>query len=80
MKMILRNWNIARFIRLVLGIIVIIQGIINNEWVFALAGGLLILMAVANAGCCAASGCSVPVKSKSVSQNEINYEEMGPSK
>ena len=52
---------------MVLGGIVIIQAFNEKQWVAALFGGGLILMAIFNKTCCGAGGngsgiCSVPTK------------------
>lgn len=59
MKNILTNWNFIRAHRLLLGIIIIVQGIDAKEWMFALAGVLLSGMAIANIGMCRMGGCQV---------------------
>ena len=80
MKTLLSNWNLFRVFRLVLGIAAIIQGFGNNETIFAIAGGLITLMAIGNIGCCGASGCAMNTKQVS-KKNEIDvYEEVGRSK
>ncbi|MDD3005564.1 hypothetical protein [Flavobacterium sp.] len=55
----LKNWNIIRILRLVMGIFIIIQGVMYNQWIFVILGGLFSLLPLLNAGC-GASGCSVP--------------------
>lgn len=59
---ILRNWNIARWLRLFIGIAALVQGILQRESVMLFAGGLLVLTALLNMGCCGSNGCPVPVK------------------
>jgi hypothetical protein len=78
MKNILANWNFMRALRLVLGVIIIVQGVQASEWMYAIAGILLSGMAIANIGCCGVGGCNVPFKkvNSNVSNQEINYEEI----
>lgn len=77
MKTLLQGWHFARILRLILGVIIIVQGVILHETAYALMGGLLSLMAVVNVGCCGPAGCSVPTKSKSQSTSQpIEFEEM----
>jgi hypothetical protein len=78
MKNILANWNFMRALRLVLGVIIIVQGIQATEWMYAIAGILLSGMAIANIGCCGVGGCNVPFKkvNPTISNQEINYEEI----
>lgn len=62
MNGILRNWNFMRMLRLILGILVLIQGISSGDWLFITMGGLFALMPLLNAGCCGGS-CQVNSKS-----------------
>ena len=66
-QQILTGWNFRRVLSMVLGGIVIIQAFNEKQWVAALFGGGLILMAIFNKTCCGAGGngsgiCSVPTK------------------
>ena len=38
MKNILSNWNFMHALRLLLGVIIIVQGYQANEWMYAMAG------------------------------------------
>lgn len=70
-----------RIIRLVLGVIVIGQGVYNGEGLYYVLGGLLTLMALANAGCCGAGGCAVDTrKPAATEEKEIVYEEVDRTK
>jgi hypothetical protein len=83
MKTLASNWNLFRVIRLLLGIAVIVKGAAGGEVVFAIAGGLVALMALANIGCCGSNGCAVPISSQKVAgtkQNDITYEEVDRTK
>ena len=67
-----------RGLRLVLGIVIIVQGIQVHETMYAIAGLFLSGMAIANIGCCGVGGCAVPQKpivSKD-SVKDIDYEEV----
>ncbi len=59
MKTILYGWNIMRGLRLVMGVIAIVQAIAEKEWILGLAGGFLLFMALANVGCCGRNGCAI---------------------
>jgi hypothetical protein len=78
MKNILTNWNFMRAVRLILGVIIIVQGIEAKEWMYAIAGILLSGMAVANIGCCGVGGCQVPSRNENVTSThkDITYEEI----
>lgn len=76
MKNYLKNWNIIRFLRLIIGVFVVVQGIISKEWLFVFLGGLFALMPLMNVGC-GASGCKTPrYKNTKEEQDEIHYEEI----
>ena len=81
MRTLLTGWNAMRIIRLVLGVIVIVQGINNGEVLYFVLGGLLVLMALANSGCCGAGACAVNPRSiKEKEEKEIVYEEVDTTK
>lgn len=72
---ILHNWNLFRFLRLALGIAIIVQGAMARDVLFVIAGALFTLLAIFNAGCCAGSTCyNVPKKDNDT--KEITYEEV----
>lgn len=69
-------WNFLRIIRLLLGVAVVIQGLLKAEYVLALAGGLVAMMALFQVGCCGSNGCSVPQSKKHPSsKDDVKYEE-----
>jgi|GEM_PF-362013 len=72
---ILHNWNLFRFLRLALGIAIIVQGAMARDLLFVIAGTLFTLLAIFNAGCCAGNNCySAPKKNNDT--KEITYEEV----
>ncbi len=79
LQRILRNWNLMRFIRLLLGIMIIIQSINHKDYLFAFVGLLFAGMALANIGCCGTGGCSTNIYSNKKNTNSIKettYEEV----
>lgn len=76
MRNYLRNWNFMRALRLALGIFIIVQGIIANEWLLVGMGGLFSLMPLMNIGCCGVSGCSISVSKSNKKTEDITYEEV----
>lgn len=74
------NWSIIRFLRLGIGLAIIVQAIIASDILFGLAGLLFTGMAVFNAGCCGSSACAPPPPAKNTSSvskdKEITYEEV----
>jgi hypothetical protein len=67
-----------RALRLILGVIILVQGLEAREWMYAFAGILLSGMAIANIGCCGVGGCNVPSRKtgKEFINKEITYEEI----
>jgi hypothetical protein len=56
------NWTFFRVLRLVIGVIMIIQAVITRETLFGIAGLMITSMAVFNVGCCGTGSCRVPLK------------------
>ncbi|MES2373860.1 MAG: hypothetical protein V4557_14875 [Bacteroidota bacterium] len=75
-KAILGNWNFVRFLRLVLGIAVVIQGIISKEWLLGILGILFTSMPIFNIGCCSGNNCTVPANKKTQIKKDFIHEEV----
>ena len=77
MKNYLSNWNFIRVTRLVLGVVITIQGILEDEWMLTVFGGLFTLMSLFNFGCCGTAGCSTKYGSgQTAKTKDITYEEV----
>lgn len=59
MNMITRGWNFMRTLRLILGTVIMVQGIVSRDAISIILGVVFAGMAVANIGCCGAGGCAV---------------------
>lgn len=57
----LTGWHLARWIRLVLGIALLVQSIATSDVLVGAFAILLLGQAITNIGCCGPSGCSVPL-------------------
>ena len=78
MQTLLRGWNVMRVLRLTIGIMAVIQAYQQGSWPLAIAGFFVMILAIANLGCCGVAGCSVnSFHNKENSKNEITYEELG---
>ncbi|MFM7839973.1 MAG: hypothetical protein ACKO6K_10420, partial [Chitinophagaceae bacterium] len=76
-KVLLRNWSFVRFLRLGLGLIILIQGIILSDLFYAGAGLLLSAFVVLNVACCGMGACAMPDTRRSQSSAQtISYEEV----
>lgn len=73
---ILTNWAFMRFLRLGIGIAVLVQAVIAKDILFAFAGLLFTAMPVFNVGCCGTSGCYTSTKKITDTKNDITYEEV----
>lgn len=80
MSNITTGWNFFRLLRLVLGLAVVWQSVTSGDWMIAVLGGLFVLMAVTNTGCCGAGGCATPNtfnrQAKASSEEYAEYEEI----
>lgn len=75
----LSGWNILRIIRLILGVMLLVQAFQTKFWGAGLLGSLLLFQAITNTGCCGAGGCGVPVSENNKntkSIDSIEYEEV----
>ncbi|TXK45845.1 hypothetical protein FVR03_11680 [Pontibacter qinzhouensis] len=56
----LTGWHLARWIRLVLGIALLVQAVATSDLLVGALSLVLLFQAITNSGCCGPSGCSVP--------------------
>jgi hypothetical protein len=73
---ILSNWTLMRFLRLAMGIAILVQAVMAKDMLFAFAGIIFTAMPVFNVGCCGTSGCAAPAPKKQETAKEITYEEV----
>ena len=71
------NWNFMRFLRLGLGIFIIVQSVIVKDWTMGILGLLFTIMSVFNIGCCGIGGCATAAPKRSAeTTKDITYEEV----
>jgi len=70
------NWNIIRFLRLGIGLVILIQAVMAADIMFGLIGLLFTGMAVFNTSCCGAGACAAPPAKNDTGSKEISYEEV----
>lgn len=75
MKKYLSTWNLSRFLRLTVGIAIIVQGILVKDWMFIGLGGLFSIMPLMNIGCGVNGACNTPT-SKNTKNEEFTYKEV----
>lgn len=76
MKNYLKNWNFIRVLRLAVGVFIIVQGSMANEWLLVGLGAMFSLMPIMNWGCCGAATCSTTPQKRNKKTEEITYEEV----
>lgn len=74
--LILNNWNIIRFLRLGIGLAIIVQAIVAADILFGLAGLLFTGMAVFNASCCGSGACATTPKVNKTGSKDVSCEEI----
>ena len=72
----LSNWTLMRFLRLAMGIAILVQALIAKDMLFAFAGIVFTAMPVFNVGCCGTAGCAAPPKKNQATTKDIIYEEV----
>lgn len=78
-ELILRNWTFMRALRLVLGIIIVVEAVMAKDVVFGIVGLLFSGMALLNTGCCGTGACYTPPvrrRTKPQTTKDISYEEV----
>lgn len=70
------NWNFMRFLRLALGIAIIVQSVIAKDWTLGIVGAVFTLMPVFNIGCCGAGGCATTRPITYETTKDVTYEEV----
>lgn len=71
---ILHHWSLFRVIRLVLGIIIIVQAVMSRDWLFGMMGLFFSGMALFNLGCCGTGTCYTPIQKKVDPTKTVTYE------
>lgn len=74
--LILNNWNIIRFLRLGIGLAILVQAIVAADILFGLVGLLFTGMAVFNASCCGSGACATTPSVNKTGSKDVSYEEI----
>jgi hypothetical protein len=73
----MKNWNLFRIMRLLLGIIITAQALIVKDVMLGLAGLVFCLLPILNIGCCGVGFCTLPSQKKIIkNKEEIIFEEV----
>lgn len=73
----LTGWNFMRGLRLVLGVIFLIQAFQIHDYMVGTFALFFLFQAVTNTGCCGVNGCAVPTKkAKDDLVQDVDFEEV----
>lgn len=72
----LNGWGLFRIIRLAAGAAIAVQGLLNADWLFIIAGTVFTALALLNIGCCAGGACGYPSAVSKKKIEQITYEEV----
>lgn len=77
MQTLFTGWHFMRWVRLVFGLVFLVQAINKPDTLLGLAAGFFLLTAITNTGCCGAGTCSVRARNQyNKERDEIQNEEM----
>jgi hypothetical protein len=65
-----------RFVRLSLGIAIVVQSVMAKDWAMGILGIFFTSLPVLNIGCCSTGGCATTGNVNKVGNKEITYEEV----
>ncbi|WP_405372306.1 hypothetical protein [Phocaeicola sp.] len=77
MKQILKDWDLIRIIRLILGTVLGGYALWISNYMLLLLGSIFILQAVLNWSCCSASGCGTSASRKAIYKDMVKPYEPG---
>jgi|GEM_PF-510024 len=70
------NWNVARVIRVLIPLLIVIAAFKNGEWLFVGIASVMLVAALVGPGACS-TGYSMPYKpGEEVQTKDIDYEEI----
>jgi hypothetical protein len=75
----LTGWSFMRWLRLFMGIYIVITSFTGKNYIFAAIGGLFIFQALTNSGCVTCAIIPNP-KAEQIDTDNIGFEEIKPEK
>lgn len=76
LQTIFNHWHFMRVLRLLLSIIIIVEGFAMNDTMLLIMGFVFMILAIFNVGCCG-NNCTIPKNDiHSTKENKITYEEI----
>jgi hypothetical protein len=75
---ILTNWHFMRWLRLAIGLYAITEAVKMQDYAIGFLGGIFLLQAITNTGCCGTKSCSTSAQNNSYGKqlNETTFEEI----
>ncbi|HSZ24508.1 MAG TPA: hypothetical protein VK766_02260 [Cytophagaceae bacterium] len=59
-QVLVTHWHFMRWLRLVVGIIILIQAFQLQSMLYGILAVFFLFQAATNSGCCGAKGCAIP--------------------
>lgn len=73
---IIKNWSFVRLLRLVMGIVLVVEAVKSGMWFLVAVGAVFVAMPLLNIGCCATGNCSVSTRHSNNTNDDTEYEEI----
>ncbi len=76
-ELLFSGWHFMRWLRLGLGIYLLIQTIQHQDWMSGILSFVFLFQAFSNTGCCGMNACSIPTsKNNHQSIQDVTFEEV----
>lgn len=73
----IKKWTLMRTLRLIIGIVIVVQGAYESQWMLVGLGAIFSLMPLFNISMCGVGGCEVPQhRQRSRVTEDVKYEEV----
>lgn len=75
---VLSQWNNVRWIKLALGVFMVILSFLKHDGIFGVIGGIFLFQAIFNTGCFGSASCAAPPKvhTRSNDIEDVEFEEV----
>lgn len=74
--LLLTDWSIVRWIRLVIGFGLLYHALTIGSFLFGVFSVFFLVQAITNVGCCFASACTTPNRKSDHKIEDVQYEEV----
>jgi hypothetical protein len=75
---ILSQWDSVRWVKLALGVFMVILSFVKHDGIFGVIGGIFLFQAILNTGCFGSGACAAPTRTHTRSNNieDVEFEEI----